>query len=224
MRKIKIAPGEYYHVYNRGNNKQKIFHDERDWIRFLFLILHLQSPVVFFNISRYVSTYVRHRVFNISKTSRTQIINNKVVELINFTQMPNHFHLTVLEKKEGGVSQYMQRIQDAYTKYFNTKYGLHGHLFQGPFQIVHIKNNEQLLHLSAYIHRNPREIKQWFKKEDRYPWSSYQDYVAENRWKDFLCPQIVLEQFSNKNEYKNFLDSSGTKINLDEKYLLDSNC
>jgi hypothetical protein len=30
MRKVKIVSGEYYHVYNRGNNKQSIFRDEKD--------------------------------------------------------------------------------------------------------------------------------------------------------------------------------------------------
>mgnify|MGYP001563457299 CR=1 FL=1 len=221
MRKTKTSPDEYYHIYNRGNNKQNIFLDERDWIRFLFLILNLQSPVVFYNLGRYVSNFVRHRVFNISKESLQKINNNRVVELINFAQMPNHFHLIVLEKNINGISQYMQRIQNAYTKYFNAKYKFHGHIFQGPFKIIRIEDNEQLLHLSAYIHRNPREIKKWFKKEDEYPWSSYQDYTAENRWENLLQPQIILDQFSNKNEYRKFLETSGTKLNLNEKQLLD---
>ena len=62
----------------------------------------------------------------------------------------------------------MQRILNAYTKYFNAKYKKTGHLFQGPFKAVHIERNEQLLHLSAYIHRNPREIKGWKNREHLY--------------------------------------------------------
>ncbi|PIU99599.1 MAG: hypothetical protein COS58_01470 [Candidatus Tagabacteria bacterium CG03_land_8_20_14_0_80_41_22] len=65
MRKIKIVPGEYYHIYNRGNNKQNIFLDNRDWARFLFLILYFQSPECFYNLSRQISYFVRNRVFNI---------------------------------------------------------------------------------------------------------------------------------------------------------------
>ncbi len=221
MRKVRININEYYHIYNRGNNKQNIFLDKRDWIRFLFLILHLQSPLVFINMSRPVSNFVKSSAFNISGEKLEKIIKNRYVELMNFSMMPNHFHLIAHEMKGNGISQYMQRILTAYSKYFNTKYKKSGHLFQGPYKIVHIKNNEQLLHLSAYIHRNPREIKEWKNKEYKYPWSSYQDCIGENRWNDLFKHQIITEQFSNPNEYKDFIETSGTKLQLDEKYLLE---
>ena len=75
--------------------------------------------------------------------------------------MPNHFHLILQEVKEGGISQYMQRVLNAYTKYYNKKYEISGHLFQGPYKSVHIKDDPQLLYLSAYIHNNVRELKSW---------------------------------------------------------------
>src|SRR3989338_1731481 len=109
MRSIKIAPGEFYHVYNRGNLKQNIFTEERDWVRFLFLLLYFQSPIVFYNISRSVSSFVRHRVFNIEDNLRQKIIKNRTVELTCFCLMPNHFHLIVRETKNNGISNYMQR-------------------------------------------------------------------------------------------------------------------
>lgn len=216
MRKMKIIPGEYYHVYNRGNNKQTIFNDNRDWIRFLFLILYFQSSEHFNNLSRQISYYVKNRVFNIKTISK-----NHYADLICFTFMPNHFHLLVRELKEKGISKYMERVQKAYTKYFNTKYKKSGHLFQGPFQIIHIKDNRQLLHLSAYIHSNCKEMKQWRFKKHQYPWSSYQDYLEKNRWREFLKPSIILDQFSTPKEYKNFVDTSGAKLELDERLLLD---
>lgn len=125
--------------------------------------------------------------------------------------MPNHFHLTVYEEKERGISQYMQRILNAYTKYFNTKYERAGHLFQGPFKAVHAKTNEQLIYLSAYIHLNPREIKEWKDKEKNYTWSSYQDYIGKNRWDGLLKPDIIMDQFNTKQEYEHFVKTSGAK-------------
>ena len=74
--------------------------------------------------------------------------------------MPNHFHLIVKEVKEGGISAYMQRVLNAYTKYYNAKHDTSGHLFQGPFRAIHIADNDQLLYVSAYIHLNCREINQ----------------------------------------------------------------
>ena len=67
MRTVSIAPGEHYHIFNRGNNKQLIFLDERDWVRFMFLIIHLQSPIVFQNLSRQVNHFVKNRAFNIKR-------------------------------------------------------------------------------------------------------------------------------------------------------------
>ena len=221
MRKTPIAPEEYYHIFNRGNNKQTIFLDERDYIRFLFLIIYFQSPVVFEQIGRQVSYFVKNKIFNINNDLEKEIINNRNIELINFALMPNHFHLTLYEFKEGGISQYMQRILCAYTKYFNTKYKKSGHLFQGPYKAVNIESNNQLLYLSSYIHRNPRELSGWKNKEQLYPWSSYQDFIKENRWGKLLQQNIILEQFDDQKEYENFIKSSPAKENLDKDLLID---
>lgn len=124
--------------------------------------------------------------------------------------MSNHFHLIAHERKLNGISSYMHRVQTGYSKYFNTKYRKSGHLVQGTFQAVHIEDNEQFLHVSAYIHRNQREISKWKNKEHLYPWSSYHDYIVDNRWGDLLNTQIILEQFEPK-EYRDFVITSGTK-------------
>ena len=141
----------------------------------------------------------------------SKIISGRFVELTNFVLMPNHFHLTVLEVKEKGIAIYMQRVLNSYTKYFNTKYQRIGHLFQGPYQAVHVEDNTQLLHLSSYIHKNFKEIKESKKRWQDYFWSSYQDYVKENRWPNLLKVDIILDQFKNKREYGNFVKTSLAK-------------
>ncbi len=221
MREIKFTPGEYYHILNRGNNKQSIFQNQIDWVRLLFLIIYFQSPINFYNLGRQTSHFVKHRVFNISKDLEKEVVTKRYVELINFVIMPNHFHLTLREIGESGISKYMQRILNSYTKYFNTKYEKIGHLFQGPYKAVHISDNEQLLYLSTYIHRNPREIKEWKNKEEYYPWSSYQDYINKNRWGELLKRDIVLSQFFNENSYIDYVKTSPAKNFLDKETLLD---
>ncbi len=224
MRTISISIDEYYHIFNRGNNKQLIFLDNRDWIRFLFLIIYLQSPIVFQNFSRQVTYFVKNRAFNISKKDEKEILSERYVKLVNFALMPNHFHLTVYELKEGGIARYMQRILCAYTKYFNTKYKKSGHLFQGPYKAVHIKDDKQLLYLSTYIHRNPRELLEWKNKEHLFLWSSYQDYIGKNRWDRLLFQDLILGQFKDKKEYGDFIKSSSAKEfkkNLDDELLID---
>ncbi len=202
----------YFHVYSRGNHKQNIFLHNTDYARFLFLILHCQSPLVFENISRHVSYFVQHRMFNISIDEAGEVIEERYVELINFTLMPNHFHMTLFEKKDGGISKYMQRVLNGYTKYHNAKYEKVGHLFQGPFKAKHIEHENQLTYLSAYIHRNPREIPGWKNKEENYPWSSFQDYTNKNRWGKLLKTGVILDGFDSPSGYKTFVEKSGAKL------------
>jgi len=125
--------------------------------------------------------------------------------------MPNHFHLIVHELNEGGISNYMKRILGGYTKYFNTKNESSGHVFQGPFKVVHIEDDAQILYLSAYIHNNIKELGSWSRKEELFPYSSSQDYIKENRWGELLKRNIILDQFSDKEKYRLFVKESGAK-------------
>ena len=211
MRKTPISPGEYYHILNRGNDKQNIFRDDRDRVRFLFLLLYLQGEDSFPNAGRVVTHFVRHRVFNIDPETIKKIADRKRTELVSFILMPNHFHLLVGERSEGGIARHMQRVLNAYTKYFNTRYKRSGHLFQGPYRAVHLKDNDQLLYTSAYIHRNCRTLPDWKNKEKLYPWSSLQDYITKDRWSGLLEKELIQEQFPNPNEYEKWIIESGAK-------------
>jgi len=220
MRNIKIAPGEYYHLFNRAVNKQVIFHDVRDYARFLFLILYFQSEIKFPQIGRIVKEFVKSRAFDTG--DEQEISKNRTVELVAFCIMPNHFHLIVKELEEGGIADYMQRVLTAYSKYYNVKYEKSGHVFQGPYRVVHIENDRQMLYLSAYVHRNPRELKGWLGREGSYPWSSYTDFVERNRWSKLLMPDIILGSFKGPEKYKKYLKTSMAKMIGDEfEYLSD---
>ncbi|MCX6786511.1 MAG: transposase [Candidatus Kaiserbacteria bacterium] len=211
MRNVQISIGEYYHVYNRGTQKKIIFHDTSDYSRFLFLILFFQSDIVFDQISRRVRRFVQHRVFDIGAEDVTKIIKNRYVELTAFCLMPNHFHLILKETQENGIARYMQRVLNGYTKYYNTRYRVSGHLFQGPYRAIHIEDDDQLLYLSTYIHRNVRGLQQWKSNEQKYEWSSYQDYIDKSRWDKLLSTEVVLGQFKTASEYEMFVRTSIAK-------------
>lgn len=226
MRKNTFVGGEYYHIYNRGVEKRDIFLNDDDRWRFLTLLVLLQGDTYVPQIGRVVP-YVKHLVSDISvnaierRSIFRDILTNRTVELVGFCLMPNHFHLILHEMNGKGISRFMQRLGDSYTKYFNTKYERSGHLFNGVFQAVHIDNDEYLTYLSAYIHLNPHELTAWRRKEATYPWSSFQDYVGINRWRTFLNASIVLDQF-NVREYKQFVVESDIKGEVDHNYLIDA--
>ncbi|MEK7194388.1 MAG: transposase [Patescibacteria group bacterium] len=209
MRQIRIAPGEIYHLYNRGVNKQNIFHDRSDFYRFLFLIIAFQSPINFLHVGRMAKAFGQHRVSAIDAEDLVKIIKKRFVELTAYCLMPNHFHLVVKEIDDKGIARYMQRVLNSYTKYYNTKYQKSGHVFQGPYQAVHIVDDKQLLYLSAYVHKNP-------EKWSDYSWSSFEDYMNKNRWGSLLKPEIILEQFKSKDQYGRFVSSSTAKEVIEE--------
>ena len=211
MRNTEFVDDEYYHLVNRGIDKKKIFNQSADYARFLSLILHCQSPITINNLGYISRDFNQIGRFRVSKEKTNKIINNRYVELTAFCLMPNHFHLLVKQVTENGVSKYMQRIQNAYAKFFNTKLQINGHLFQGPFRAKMIEDNDQLLYLSAYIHKNPTELKGWQKQEAEYPWSSLADYLNHNRWPNLLETKIILEQFDDQKEYRDWVENSPAK-------------
>lgn len=225
MRKDFFAEGNYYHIYNRGVEKRNIFIDDDDCWRFLTLLFILQWQTHFPHIGRVVSTIKNLKPnFFISDIIPKRDFDKRTVELICFCLMPNHFHFILKEiHEEGkGISAFMQRLGDSYTKYFNIKYQRTGHLFGSVFQSVHIDQDEYLGYLSAYIHLNPRELRRWNGKEIDYPWSSFQDYARTNRWGEFLNQSIIADQFGDQEEYKNFVEESNAKNDLFDTLLIDA--
>src|SRR3990167_5288555 len=191
------APDEYLHIFDRGMQRQPIFEIEADYIRFLFLILTFQGETVIQNISRKIQESVQSPTLNtlcIDPDLEKEILKKRMVELVAFCLVKNHFHLLVHELVENGVSKYMQRVLTAYVKYFNLRHDKSGYLFQGKYKDVHIGDDRQLMHTSAYIHKHPREIG-WTGREHLYPYSSYQDCIKENRFEELLVTDILTERF-----------------------------
>jgi len=128
--------------------------------------------------------------------------------------MPNHFHVLIRNITDGAISVYMQRVLMAYSKYFNKKYNKTGHVFEGPFRAIHIRDDVQLLHTSAYIHRNPIELSDSKIDYKKYPWSSCPDHLVANRWQGLLLPNIVSDQFKTPASYNSFISSSTAKEHI----------
>lgn len=207
---VDVSVGEHYHLYTRGVGKKKIFLDDRDYVRFLFCALHFQFDEDFNNIGTEVTKFLKNGVFVYGKRGAPEE-KSREVEIIAFVLMPNHIHMIALELKPGGIARLMKRALGGYAKYFNAKYKVSGHLFQGAYNAVHIEDNNQLLYVSTYLHRNPRELRGWKNKESNYRWSSFSDFIRTNRWGSLIKPEIILEQFSKKSTYHDFVNESIAK-------------
>jgi putative transposase len=205
-----ITSDNYYHVFNRGVSKQTLFYDNVDYARFLFLLLYLQSPISFPQVGRNVGSFLKKKDFRIQEKTKDEIIEKRFVEIINFCIMPNHFHITVKALSDDGVSKYMQKVSNAYAKYFNTRYHKSGHVFQGSYKARLVTTDKQFMYLSAYIHRNPNELINWKGESLSYPWSSYQDYT-HNRWGRLLNHEPITGTFNSPEDYREYVETSGAK-------------
>lgn len=184
--------GGYYHLYNRGVEKRDIFLDEQDYKVFLHFLKQYLSPSelpVFSSTGPTGVTPVRSRPIK-------SVYG--FVKLLAYSLMPNHFHLLVKQENKDGITQLMNRIGTNYGMYFNKHYERVGPLFQGVYKAVLVESEEQLLHLSRYIHLNPFELEN--KSFDRlvdYPYSSYGDYlgIRDTKW---ISPAEILSYFKTR--------------------------
>jgi len=182
IRKVSFVFGEYYHIYNRGNSKQKIFHNKGDYLYFLKL-LHV--------LNQKENKQLRDHIHNIFVSHKD---DNPLVAIGAYVLMPNHFHILITPTEDGNVSKYMQKVCTGYVMYYNQKYKRSGSLFEGKFKSQHANNDIYLKYLFSYIHLNPVKLidKDWKEKGikntqkildflNSYEYSSYLDYVYENK-------------------------------------------
>lgn len=186
----KFTTGNIFHIYNRGNNKEKIFFNKQDYKAFLFrigLILGFSEKEL-----------NKNNLLNL-RYSRIRIkeINKNNYKIHSFCLMPNHFHLLIEQNGDIPISKLISKLCTSYAKYANKKYQRFGHIFQDKFKAVLIENNAQLIWTSVYIHMNP--VKDGLAKNpEDYEWSSYNDFVF-NRNLPITEKKLLIETFGNKN-------------------------
>lgn len=192
-RPIPFIDGQVYHVFNRGTEKRRIFETRRDFQRFIQTLIYYQieGPKPKFSNS------FGPKIHEID-------LNKKIVEIISYSLMPNHFHFELRQLRDGGITEFISKLSNSYTKYFNIKHKRVGLLFQGEFKAVLVENDQQLIHLSRYIHLNP-VVSFLAKKPEDYEWSSYREYVSDVS-KPICSKEIVLNQFKSKDDYKKFVE------------------
>lgn len=203
-RSIPLVTSEIYHVFNRGVDHRPTFINKREYKR----------AMTTFSYYRFISPEKKlSYVLTLSLENREDIINslverNKIlVEILAFCLMPNHFHFLLKQLMPNGISKFMSNFQNSYTRFFNTKHERQGPLFLDQFKAIRIETDEQLLHVSRYIHLNPLTsyILKDFESLKEYSWSSLKEYLRPNL-KEACSTQIILDLVKNIKEYEQFVE------------------
>lgn len=196
---IKIQlPNTFYHVYNRGVEKRKIFLDQQDYSVFLSYLKTYLEPKDKEKLSKiFLSPQSSWK----EKDHADKELHLKnyfgQLELVCYALMPNHFHF-LIRQINPSLNFFMSSLGTRYGMYFNKKYKRDGSLFQDVYKAVTVESEEQLLHLSRYIHLNSK-----FKPLP----SSLPDFLRE-RNTNWIKRKHILEYFSKTNpaeSYKEFL-------------------
>lgn len=169
MRSHIFVSGNYYHLYNRGVDRRNIFNDDDDRRRFLRAMKALN------NSARKPDTNL----------SIDPIERSPYIRIIAYCLMDNHYHLLVQQISDVGISRFMQRFMNSYTKYFNIRHSRKGRLLEATFHSVPVESDEQLIHLSRYIHLNPLKfVEPRWKTGIRSP-RTCATYLRSYRWSSF---------------------------------------
>ena len=192
-RKIVLTNGEYYHIYNRSSFGLPIFGKRRE------TKLFLEAAAFYLQ----VKPATKFSVYRKSRNEFPFTFNNRLVSIVNYCLMPNHFHFTLRQESEKGISRFIQRLTNSFSHYYGIKNQIQGHIFQDKFKAVHIEKDEQLLHLSRYIHLNPVTANLVKKPED-YEFSSYNIYLGREN-SEVVLPKIVLDNFKGRGSYEKFV-------------------
>jgi putative transposase len=129
--------------------------------------------------------------------------------------MNNHYHI-ILETPEANLSRIMRHINGIYTQRYNRLKKTDGPLFRGRFKAIVIEEDQYLLNLNKYIHRNPIKL---VKKLEDYKWSSYQSYLNLSQTPEWLNKSKTLEQVAIGNNIKSY--KSYIEVGDSEKFIED---
>lgn len=148
------------------------------------------------------------------------------IEILSYCLMDNHIHLLV-HPRGGDISKFMQAINNPYAKYYNRIYERKGHLFADRFKNIVVKDLNQLLRNSAYIHNNAKDLLyKGYKSIEDYPYSSIKDYTQTGGGRGLAKPNYIFSCLGGgwikaQNNYKVLLELQSQGSEKFEKTLED---
>jgi REP element-mobilizing transposase RayT len=172
-----ITFGTFFHIYNRGNNGENIFIQERNYAYFMDLWWKHTSKI--FETWAYccmrnhfhVAGYVKDEKDLTGLPGTTVNRDLRVGKAI--TPSDSREDLSGLKTP----SQYFSNCFNAYSRGVNLAVGRTGALFERPFKRIPIASEAYLMRLIVYIHQNPQ--KHGFEADFRdWKYSSYHELAA----------------------------------------------
>ena len=209
----RFVQGYFYHIFNKSISNFQIFGRNENKQRFLNVLDYYDKEKINLSFSAFLKDNEKFKANILSPK------NNSFVKFISYSIMPDHYHLLVKLLRSNFLSKYIGTVENSYTRYFDLKSSRRGPLWQSEFKCVLIQSNEQLLHVSRYIHLNPVTNYLVNKPED-WEYSSYNDYMNKNILKKYLTEISI----KSPKLYKKFVDNQinyQRKLKMIKKLILE---
>lgn len=174
--RIPMIPGGMYHVYNRGNNRQIIFRERKNYFYFLELAQKYVVPIA--DIYAYA------------------LLPNHFHFLVRMHEEASLAALGVSSSRD--ISMKFGHFFNAYAKAFNKKYDQVSSLFQDRFQRIEIMDENHFLEKFYYLHWNPQKHS-YIADYKNWPFSSFKDFLSDKN--TFLPRMEVLKYFGGKRNF-----------------------
>lgn len=195
---MKIEPliqGNYYHIYNRGNNGIDLFLEKENYSHFLRLYEKYINPIA----DTYAWCLMKNHFHLLVYIKENNEINTKELT-----------YSTVETAKEINPSKQFSHLFNSYTQAINKRYKRTGSLFEKPFERKKVTSEKYFTNLIFYIHHNPVHHGFTDKISD-YPWSSYDSITSQNTTK--VKREKIIEYF---NDLPNFLSYHNKEHDMEE--------
>ena len=201
--KRELTTGEYYHIYSKSIAGYRIFNNPEEYKRIICAAFYYQFMETNLSISNFFKTNDMQSFDFTEYEASIKKPAQKYVSVGAFCLMPTHFHFVLRQLEDKGISFFMSRVLNSYTRYFNSKYRRQGPLWSGRFHSEHISTDEQLCHVIRYIHLNPSTAFLVERPED-WEFSSYREFLGKSYPEHKFCDQDVIDLMPN--QYKKFVD------------------
>lgn len=198
MRRVeKFVNGDIFHVFNKSIAHFKILDNLANAQRFLEVSDYYNNNNVKLSFSEYLRRNKKYDHENILFPKKFSFM-----KFIAYCIMPDHYHFLLKILIPNKLSNYIGRIENSFTRYFNIKFERKGPLWQSQFKAVRIISDEQLLHVSRYVHLNPTTNNLIENPRD-WIFSSYRDYIVNPT----ILKEIVTEiSIKTPQHYRRFVE------------------
>ncbi|OGK57311.1 hypothetical protein A3J15_01310 [Candidatus Roizmanbacteria bacterium RIFCSPLOWO2_02_FULL_38_10] len=199
-RRVIFANNEFYHIYNRTVGNEILLKDNYDFKRCISLIDYYR-----YDTSMSYSFFLRSDPSEQKIYLKKHQAVNPHVEILAYSMMPNHYHFLLKQNNSNGIKRFISNYQNGLAKYINTRRKRHGAFFCNMFQAVRIESEQQLLHVSRYIHLNP--VTSYLidiNDLSKFDKTSFPVYIKEMN-NTFVSPDLILAYFKDRDSYKKFV-------------------